>query len=53
MSDQNRDTLSDQQKVDRAAWHEEVRFLKKQQWLSQLRGPFFQARSLRLSTITT
>jgi hypothetical protein len=32
MSDQNRDTLSDQQKVDRAAWHEEVRFLKKQQW---------------------
>jgi hypothetical protein len=36
MSDQNRDNLTDKEKidraVDRAAWHEEVRFLKKQQW---------------------
>jgi hypothetical protein len=24
--------LSDQEKIDRAAFHEEVRFLKKQQW---------------------
>ena len=32
MSDQNRDTLSDQEKIDRAARHEEVRFLKRQQW---------------------
>jgi hypothetical protein len=32
MSDQNRDNLSDKEKIDRAARHEEVRFLKKQQW---------------------
>ena len=33
MSDQNRDTLSDLDIIlDRAARHEEVRFLKKQQW---------------------
>jgi hypothetical protein len=32
MSDENRDTLSDKEKIDRAARHEEVRFLKKQQW---------------------
>jgi hypothetical protein len=32
MSDQNRDELSDKDKIDRAAQHEEVRFLKKQQW---------------------
>jgi hypothetical protein len=32
MSDQNRDNLTDKEKIDRAAWHEEVRFLKKQQW---------------------
>jgi hypothetical protein len=32
MSDQNRGELSDHEKIDRAAWHEEVRFLKKQQW---------------------
>jgi uncharacterized membrane protein len=32
MSEQNRDKLSDRDKIDRAAWHEEVRFLKKQQW---------------------
>jgi len=34
--DQNRDNLTDKEKidraVDRAAWREEVRFLKKQQW---------------------
>ena len=32
MSDQNRDNLTDKEKIDRAAWHEEVWFLKKQQW---------------------
>jgi hypothetical protein len=32
MSDQDRGQLSDQEKIDRAARHEEVRFLKKQQW---------------------
>src|SRR5690242_2567179 len=32
MSEQNRDELSDKDKIDRAARHEEVRFLKKQQW---------------------
>jgi uncharacterized membrane protein len=32
MSEQNRDKLSDRDKIDRAAWHEEVRFLRKQQW---------------------
>ena len=32
MSDQNRGELSDKDKIDRAARHEEVRFLKKQQW---------------------
>jgi hypothetical protein len=32
MSDQNRGQLSDQDKIDRAAFHEEVRFYKKQQW---------------------
>jgi uncharacterized membrane protein len=32
MSAQNRDELSDKDKIDRAARHEEVRFLKKQQW---------------------
>jgi uncharacterized membrane protein len=36
MSDQNRfgAPLTDQekQKIDRAAWHEQVQFLKKQQW---------------------
>jgi uncharacterized membrane protein len=32
MSDQKRDELSDKDKIDRAAWHEEVRFLKPQQW---------------------
>jgi uncharacterized membrane protein len=36
MSDQNRfgSPLSDQEKekIDRAAWHEQVQFLKKQQW---------------------
>jgi hypothetical protein len=36
MSDQNRDNLTDKEKidraVDRAAQHEEVRFLKRQQW---------------------
>jgi hypothetical protein len=32
MSGQNRDELSDKDKIDRAARHEEVRFLKKQRW---------------------
>ena len=32
MSYENRDELSDKDKIDRAARHEEVRFLKKQQW---------------------
>ena len=32
MSDQNRGELSDKDKIDRATRHEEVRFLKKQQW---------------------
>jgi hypothetical protein len=32
MSDQNRGDLSDKEKIDRAAKHEEVRFLKRQQW---------------------
>jgi uncharacterized membrane protein len=32
MSDRNREELSDKDKIDRAAWHEEIRFLKKQQW---------------------
>jgi hypothetical protein len=32
MSDQNRGQLSDQDKIDRAAFHEEVRFYKRQQW---------------------
>jgi hypothetical protein len=32
MSDHNRGELTDQGKIDRAARHEEVRFLKKQQW---------------------
>ena len=32
MSDQNTNTLPDKEKIDRAAQHEEVRFLKKQQW---------------------
>src|SRR5262245_53974620 len=32
MSNQNNGTLSDKEKIDRAAWHEEVRFLKRQQW---------------------
>ena len=32
MSDETGYTLSDQKKIDRAAQHEEVRFLKKQQW---------------------
>jgi hypothetical protein len=32
MSDQNRDNLTDKEKIDRAARHEEVRFLKRQQW---------------------
>jgi uncharacterized membrane protein len=32
MSDQRSEELSDKDKINRAAWHEEVRFLKKQQW---------------------
>ena len=32
MSYENRDELSDKDKIDRAAWHDEARFLKKQQW---------------------
>jgi uncharacterized membrane protein len=32
MSDQRREELSDKDKIDRAAWHEELRFLKKKQW---------------------
>jgi hypothetical protein len=32
MSDQNRGGLTDQEKIDRAARHEEVRYLKRQQW---------------------
>ena len=32
MSDQNRGELSDKEKIDRAAFHEEVRFYKKQMW---------------------
>ena len=32
MSDQNNGDLTDKEKIDREAWHEEVRFLKKQQW---------------------
>jgi hypothetical protein len=32
MSDENNGKLSDQEKIDRAAWHEELRFYKKQQW---------------------
>ncbi len=32
MSEQDEDKLSDKDKIDRAARHEEVRFLKKQQW---------------------
>jgi uncharacterized membrane protein len=32
VSYENRDELSDKDKIDRAAWHGEARFLKKQQW---------------------
>jgi hypothetical protein len=32
MSNQDRGELTDKYKIDRVAWHEEVRFLKKQQW---------------------
>ncbi len=32
MSYENRDELSDKDKIDRAAWYDEARFLKKQQW---------------------
>jgi hypothetical protein len=32
MSDENYGKLSDKEKIDRAAWHEELRFYKKQQW---------------------
>jgi uncharacterized membrane protein len=32
VSYENRDELSDKDKIDRAAWHDEARFLKKQQW---------------------
>jgi predicted branched-subunit amino acid permease len=32
MSEEKRDELTDKEKIDRAAWHEEVRFLKRQQW---------------------
>ena len=32
MSDQATDNLSDKDKIDRAAQHEELRFYKKQQW---------------------
>jgi uncharacterized membrane protein len=38
MSDQNRDELSDKEKIDRAAFHEEVRFLKRQQWAVSTAG---------------
>jgi uncharacterized membrane protein len=32
VSYENRDELSDKDKIDRAAWRDEARFLKKQQW---------------------
>ena len=32
MSDENNGKLSDEEKIDRAARHEELRFYKKQQW---------------------
>jgi hypothetical protein len=32
VSYENRDELSDKDKIDRAAWYDEARFLKKQQW---------------------
>ena len=32
MSDEPNGSLSDKEKIDRAAWHEELRFYKKQQW---------------------
>jgi len=32
MSDENNSNLSDEEKIDRAARHEELRFYKKQQW---------------------
>ena len=32
MSDENNSNLSDEEKIDRAAWHEELRFDTKQQW---------------------
>ena len=32
MSDENKSNLSDEEKIDRAAWHEELRFDTKQQW---------------------
>ena len=53
MSDQNRVQLSDQEKIDRAAFHEEVRFIKNSNGLSQLRELFFWARSLRPSAMCT
>ena len=45
MSDQNRDELSDKDKIDRAAQHEEVRFLKKQQWAVATAGVILTLRS--------
>ena len=38
MSYENRDELSDKDKIDRAAWHDEARFLKKQQWAIAIAG---------------
>jgi hypothetical protein len=49
MSDQTTGNLSNKDKIDRAAQHEELRFYKKQQWAVQLRGLFFWGRFLRPS----
>ena len=38
MSYENRDELSDKDKIDRAAWHDEARFLKKHQWAISTAG---------------
>ncbi len=57
MSDQNRVQLSDQEKIDRAAFHEEVRFYKKQQWavttagVVLLGGLLATVRDLHMTTV--
>lgn len=49
MSDENNSNLSDEEKIDRAARHEELRFYTKQQWAVATAGVILSAALLTIA----